>query len=103
MLDFKYSASRLSLIASVSTAILFTAVMIYFVSYNVKKEYAKRVVILEQRFTDDSRANIKAETERLFRRIEIIREEVAEFYMNSLISYTSSLVDIINIELKKTT
>jgi len=72
---FKYSASLLSLFASLSTAMIFSAVVLYFINANAKNDYGERAVLLEKQFTENSQAEVKNEIERMLIRIDAVREQ----------------------------
>lgn len=80
----KYSASRLSLLSSVSTAMLFAIVVVYLVFHNAKNDFKERSQVIESHFIESSKLTVKSEAERIMRRIDSVRTSTLESKKNAL-------------------
>lgn len=96
---FKYSASLLSLFASLSTAMIFSAVILYFINANAKNDYGERAVLLEKQFTENSQAEVKNEIERMLIRIDAVRESNIEMKKASVAQRVGSAAEYLNLSL----
>ncbi|GAB1535308.1 hypothetical protein ADMFC3_09390 [Geovibrio sp. ADMFC3] len=96
---FKYSASLLSLFASLSTAMIFSAVVLYFINANAKNDYGERAVLLEKQFTENSQAEVKNEIERMLIRIDAVRESNIEMKKASVAQRVGSAAEYLNLSL----
>lgn len=84
MNSFKYSASTLSLVSSVTTALVLSVVVMYLVYHNAKNDFVERSEIIEERFMDNSMSMVKSEAERMVRRIDSVRSNTLEMKKNAL-------------------
>ncbi len=101
MSAFKYSASLLSLFASLSTAMIFSAVVMYFVNANSKNDYIERAALLEKRFVENSQEEVKNEVERMIKRMDAIRENNMERKKSSVALKVSSAAEYVSLSLSR--
>lgn len=101
MSAFKYSASLLSLFASLSTAMIFSAVVMYFVNANSKNDYMERAALLEKRFVENSQEEVKNEVERMIKRMDAIRENNMERKKSSVALKVSSAAEYVSLSLSR--
>ncbi|QAR32712.1 EAL domain-containing protein [Geovibrio thiophilus] len=101
MTAYKYSASLLSLFASLSTAMVFSAVVMYFVNANAKNDYEERAALLEKRFVESSQAEVKSEVQRMLKRMDAVRESSVEMRKSAVALRVASAAEYVNLSLER--
>ena len=92
----KISIQKLNFINILATVIVFGVVVGFFVVERTTSNYEKRVVHLEESYTQSNKELVKSEVKRVAARIEYTKQAVHERLRNSLTEktdYVSKLID----------
>jgi PAS domain S-box-containing protein len=100
MIKFRTSPSVLSLIASLSTALFFTVIVLYYVTENTRTGFGLRMSLQEKRYTENQQALVKSEVERIIKRIDRFRDVRLREKKKNLAEKVKRAAEFINLSLE---